>query len=383
MKRIFLFAGESSGDLHGSYLAKELKSNLSEVLIEGVPGPRMRLEGVQPVLKMEDFEVMGLTDVLCSLPMLYRHFQTVRNHILKTTPDVIVLIDYPGFNLRLAASLRKKGFKGRIVQYISPSVWAWGKHRIDDMSNHLDLLLTIYPFEAKYFNGYPLKVEYVGNPLNEYIVNHTYDDSWKQKIGMPQNNPIIALFPGSRKSEIALNMPFLLQAAEKCINAYPNTIIGLSCSHPEATIAFQKQMSPTLKQALFQVPKEYTYELMRDCTTAAAKSGTVTLELALHQIPTVVIYKTTWINRLYVKYFLKTTLPYYCIANILAGEQVFPELIEKIVTTEDLFTLLNGLHKKGSARTSCLEQCRSLQNSLGQHPASSRAAQLISDLISC
>src|SRR5262249_37561778 len=133
MKKLYIFAGEKSGDLHGSHLVSKLQDISSGLHFEGVAGPKMREQGVKGPLRMEDFEVIGLTDVLISLPKLYKQFYSVRNYILKTNPEAVILIDYPGFNLRLAKSLRDSGYSGKIIQYVSPTVWAWGKHRIDSM----------------------------------------------------------------------------------------------------------------------------------------------------------------------------------------------------------------------------------------------------------
>ena len=198
LEKLFIFSGEPSGDLHGSHLVHALRKQLPSILIEGVPGPKMRAQGVISILQMEDFEVMGFSDVICHLPKLARQFYQLRNHILSTRPKGVVLIDYPGFNLRMAAALRKKGYQGKIIQYVSPSVWAWGKHRIEMMANTLDILLTIYPFENQYFQGSSLNVEYVGNPLYEYIKTYHYDEQWKKKLNLAETNNLIALFPGSR-----------------------------------------------------------------------------------------------------------------------------------------------------------------------------------------
>ncbi len=150
-RHYFIFAGEASGDLHGGPLVKALKQLNPASTITGVAGPAMRAQGVECLIPMEEFQVMGFSDVLAAFPKLWRQFHQVRDTILTTKPEVVILIDYPGFNLRLAKALRKKGFQGKIVQMICPTVWAWGKNRIHTMVNTLDLLLTIYPFEADCF----------------------------------------------------------------------------------------------------------------------------------------------------------------------------------------------------------------------------------------
>lgn len=384
-KHIFMFAGEPSGDLHGSRLTRILKEKSSEISVEGVAGPKMRQEGVYGPLTMEDFEVMGFTDVLRAFPKLYSHFYCIRDTIIKSIPDAVVLIDYPGFNLRLAKSLRAKGFQGKIIHYISPSVWAWGKHRIVGMEKTLDLLLTIYPFEAAHFSKTTLNVNYVGSPLQEYISRHSYDAQWQKKLGIPHSKQLVALFPGSRKGEIARNLPIILEAASTLKENNPEVIFGISCFN-YATQQFldeHLEQFPILKNALYRIPKDYTYELMKDSRCAIAKSGTVTLELALHQCPTVVVYKLSLMNRFYAQYLLKVNLPFYCIVNILAQKEVFPELIENGLTPQNLYEQTQSLLRDGTKRETCLETCREIDKSLGTNDANTKAAEAILRVIQC
>jgi len=381
---LFVFAGEPSGDLHGSALVHALKKKQPGLTIKGVAGPRMRKENVQGPLTMEDFEVMGFTDVILSLPRLIRQFYQVRNAILEQQPHAVILIDYPGFNLRMAKALRAKKYRGKIIQYVSPSVWAWGQHRITEMEKSLDLLMTIYPFETSYFSKSSLNVQYVGSPIKEQISRYTYKNDWKDALGIPGSKHLVALFPGSRSGEISRNLPVILEAASRLKQTNPETIFGISCINELYQNEMQKLISnfPLLKDAVFFVPKIYTYELMRDCRCAIAKSGTVTLELALHGCPTVVTYKLTRINRLYAKFILKTNLPFYCIVNVLAGKEVFPELIRIEATPTNLYHHLNTLFTDGRERNTCLTHCHNLSHAIGASHASTNAADAILGLLS-
>lgn len=384
-KKIFIFAGEPSGDLHGSRLAQILKIKAPEISITGVSGPKMRQESVRGPLIMEDFEVMGLTDVILALPKLYRHFHTVRNSILHSAPDAVVLIDYPGFNLRMAKALRKKEFKGKIIHYISPSVWAHGKHRIVEMEKTLDMLLTIYPFEAAHFSKTNLNVNYVGSPLQEYLSQYNYQNDWKTKLGIPDTKKLVAIFPGSRKGEIARNLPLILEATEMLIQNDPDIIFGISCFN-EATKSFLETHTgtyPHLKDALYQIPKKYSYELMRDSRCAIAKSGTVTLELALHKCPTVVVYKLSTINYIYAKHILRLKLPHYCIVNILAQREVFPELIEHGLDSPNIYKQVKSLLEDGEKRCSCIQSCHEIDSSLGTNDANTKASEAILRCMQC
>lgn len=382
MKRIFIFSGEQSGDLHGSHLVKALKKDLPGVCIEGVVGHKMHAEGVTPILRIEDFEVMGITDVLLAIPKLYKQFYFILDRILSFDPEAVILIDYPGFNLRLAKALRKKGYRGKLIQYVAPTVWAHGKHRVEHMAKVYDLLITIYPFESAYFKNTDLQVSYAGNPLCDYIKNHNCATNWKALVDMPESDSLVSLFPGSRESEIKRNLPILLEAADKLKQKHSEIIFGVSCSHSIVNQILNKKRHrfQSLQDAIFCVPKEYTYELMRSSCLAAAKSGTVALELALHGCPSVVIYKLTTLNRFYAKYILKLQLPHYCIVNILAGQRVFPELIEKDLSAKNLMEQLSTLYSEKKLREKCIDACHSLHASLNKGDASRQAVNAILNL---
>ncbi|MBS4168021.1 lipid-A-disaccharide synthase [Parachlamydia sp. AcF125] len=381
---IFFFAGEQSGDLHGQNLLQNLRQKLPGYAFTGVGGPLMRPFLSSSILKMEDFEVMGFSDVLRALPKLIRQFYQVRNAILDTQPAAVVLIDYPGFNLRLAKSLRKKGYKGKIAQYICPSVWAWGKERIEHMANTLDLLLSILPFEKELFSHTPLHVEYIGNPLLTTIKGHSYHPHWIELLGIKPAAQLIALFPGSRKGEIQRNLPIQLKVAQ--LMRREDRTFALSCAHPGIIPVMQSILEEThlkLHRDIFLVPKAYTYELMKDSHAAIAKSGTVTLELALHQRPSTVIYQLTALNRFIAKYILRLNLPYYSIANILAQKQIFPELIATGLTPKNVYAKMEDLSNPDSAnRQMCIQNCRDLIPLLAQksHPFE-QATQAILEML--
>lgn len=377
---LFLVCGERSGDLHGSTLVKALISKSKNLHLSGVAGPQMRREGVVPFLEMERFEVMGFSDVLAALPRLFRYFYKIRKHVMQQKPEAVVLIDFPGFNLRLAKTLRKSGYKGKIIQYISPTVWAWGRKRIETMSQSLDLLLSIYPFETKFLNS--LNTCYVGNPIVEYVQKHQYDHRWKEKLKIPVSKRLIALFPGSRGGEVKRNLPIMLEAAAQYREKYPDALFAISSLHADvAKILEAKQFSSSLREAFVLIPSEYNYELMHEARSALAKSGTVCLELALHGIPTVVVYQLSSLNRFIAKRFLKLSLPYYCIVNILSEKQVYPELIEEKLTVAKLLQQLQLIDNNESVRQTCTAACADLAQHLGNSTAGAAAADQIVRLL--
>lgn len=384
MTSYFLFAGEPSGDLHGSRLMQALKATGNSSHFIGIGGPLMRSEGVKGPLKMEDFQVMGFSDVIKAFPKLCKAFYCVRDFILDQKPQIVILIDYPGFNLRLAKSLRKKGYRGKIVQYICPTVWAHGKNRIHTMADTLDLLLTILPFEADYFAHTPLQVAYIGNPLVDNLKNWQCNKNWHSQIGLPSTDHLIALFPGSRQAEIKRHTPLMLHAASHFKHHHPQAHFALSYAN-EDMLPFMhaEAVKTSLKVGhdLFFVPAKFRYELMHDCILALAKSGTVTLELALLNKPSLVVYELSHLNYLMAKYILKLSLPHYSLANILGKKEIYPEIIGTNLNSSLIGTKLAELHKDRAKQKQMAFECLKIAAQLGDLPTHQMAARCIQELL--
>ena len=358
---LFLFAGEKSGDKIGGKLLAALKKERPSLHAVGVGGKELLEAGLEPFLPLEPFEVMGFSDVLKRLPKLVPLFYRVKNQILSLNPKAVVLIDYVTFNLKLARHLRKGGYKGKIIQYVSPSVWAWGEHRKEQMTSTLDLLLTIFPFEKACFSETPLHVAYAGHPLaRPFPLDHK------------RENSLILLFPGSRPAEIKRNFPLQLQAAKELLKIMPQAVFAVS--------AVDKSLLPPSPLPLTFFPPEENSLWMEKGTVALAKSGTITLELALHGCPTVVHYVLTPLNRFYARYILKVKLQRFCIVNLIAGREVFPEFIADMPTPATLASALATLAEHTPARTACLAGCREVSEAL--HPPATPASSYILSLLS-
>jgi lipid-A-disaccharide synthase len=368
---LFIFAGEPSGDLHGAKLLKALYALRPDLQVSGVGGPHMRAVGMQCVMPMENFQVMGFIDVFWALPKLIRQFYAVRRAILEQNPKAVVLIDYPGFNLRMETHLRKQGYRGFLCHYICPSVWAWGKKRIPLLAKNLDLLLTILPFEAKYFSHTPLKVEYVGHPLVKTIQEHTY-----HPLPIPEGKRLVGLFPGSRKKELLRNFSVQLRVAKRLLDSHPDLFFGVSVANSR----FLPLIQEMIRQAGLEekvLLTDATYDLMKSCAFAIAKSGTVTLELALHGVPTAVTYGISPLDLFIAKHLLRIRLPYYCIVNIICQKEVFPELIGPYLTFDALFQAMHTLISEKGKQHECQKKLEELRQLLQDSDASAKAAQLI------
>lgn len=382
--QFFIFAGEPSGDLHASHVIRSLRPLLPTAQMMGVGGPLMRQAGIQQFLPMEEFLVMGITDVIFALPKLRRNFYKVLQFILEKQPEGVLFVDYPGFNLRMAAALRKRGYKGKLIHYISPMVWVHGAKRIQKMEKNLDLLLLIYPFEQSYYEKSSLTTHYVGNPLVEYLQLYPYSPQNLGPLAEIPSRQLVGVFPGSRKSEIQRNLSKILQSVKELKKQHPLLQFAIPLAHDHLRIPIAEQVELAglqLGKDLHLRPQESIYDLMSRCHLALATSGTVTLELCLHRVPTVIVYDLSFLNAWIAHYVMKVDLPFYGLPNILANRQVFPELIYKQFTSEQLTLHATRLLKDGPERTSCLEGCEHVISQLQQNQASHEVAKSIAHLL--
>ncbi|MBT3394790.1 MAG: lipid-A-disaccharide synthase [Waddliaceae bacterium] len=379
-RSIFLFAGEPSGDILGSELLKKLLKDNEHLIIEGVGGPKMRTNGMESIVPMEKFLVMGFSAIIKAFPRLRKLFYYLVDTIIAKHYDAVVLIDYPGFNLRLAKALKKKGYEGKIVHYVAPSVWAWKKGRIQHMEKTLDLLITTFPFEAKHFADTSLTVRYAGHPLLEKIAKHRYYENWKDHCSIPDGDDIVAIFPGSRNSEITNNLDIILGAAEIFHKKHPSAVFAVSAANDAIATRIKEHISRYSLfsgRKLFIVPHTYTYELMKESRYAMATSGTVTLELAAHETPTVVIYNVTFFNWFLAKHIFKIKLPHYCIVNIICDKEVFPEVIGKDLSATDIAEKLLVFADDEGHKKRCIKGCNDMKDLMRYDDASAQAANEI------
>lgn len=336
----------------------------SEYVFQGVGGPLMCATGLHPLLPLSRFGQMGFFAVLRHFRRLKKDFYFLLETVMQQKPDLVLLIDFPGWNLRFSQALRKRGFSGRIVQYVCPSVWAHGKHRIQQMVNTLDLLLTLYPFEPPLFSHTHLQVQFVGHPLLEVPPPSSLSGQTKP--------PLLALFPGSREQEVIRHAPLFLQAAALMEQECPGMQFALSCLSESFQSQLEKNIrtyAPQMVDRVKIVPYSQKETLLQAATFAIAKSGTVTLELALHQIPTIAVYNLSYIDFLVAKYLWRIQLPFYCLVNLLAEKEIFPEYIGPHIHPSLLATAAGSLWQNPMARKNMQDACAGLRARL-QSPLS-------------
>ncbi|NGX61906.1 MAG: Lipid-A-disaccharide synthase [Chlamydiae bacterium] len=354
----FLIAGEQSGDLLGGKLVEALRRKIPQIPLEGVGGAQMKDAGMEIIHPMERFQVMGFWDVFRALPKLLCDFRKLTQRILQEQPEGVIFIDYPDFNMLLARRLRKKGYKGKLIHYVCPSVWAWRKKRVHSLAKTLDLLLAILPFEKECFSETKLPVSYVGHPLVATLESHSYMNTPKT------SKPILALFPGSRTGEINRNLPLQWKVAQAFSNRYT---IAVSV----ARSAVEEEIRKHLPEEILLVPGESRYELMKEAKLALATSGTVVLELGLHSVPTVVTYQLPLLNYLLGRYLFRILLTSYTLVNLICEKTVFPEFIHRKIDPKEVILALQSFENDS---TLVEQECARLRALLQTHDASEKAA---------
>lgn len=364
--KYYIIAGEASGDLHGSNLMKALYQEDASADIRFWGGDLMQSVGGTLVKHYRDLAFMGFAEVVMNLKTILNNISFCKNDIEKFHPDVIIFIDYPGFNMRIAQWAKKRGIKTHY--YIAPQIWAWKENRINAVKRDFDKLFVILPFEKDFFEKkHHFPVDFVGHPLIDAIQNRkpTDENEFRKEYQLDER-PIIALLPGSRKQEIAKMLSVMLSVVDD-FPAYQFVIAGA----PSQEYSFYQQF---LSRKNVKFISNKTYDLLSVAKAALVTSGTATLETALFNVPEVVCYKGSWISYQIAKRII--TLKYISLVNLIMDEEVVTELIQEKFNTENLKKELEKLLDE-SHRKLLLEKYHLLENKLGGIGASSKTAKFI------
>ncbi len=366
-----VIAGEISGDMHAGAVIRELRRRRPELDVFGIGGDELAQAGMQIHYHARDMAVLGLTEVLLRIRFFRRVFREMLALARERRPNAVLLVDYPGFNLRFAEQAHSAGLK--VIYYVCPQVWAWNRRRIPKIARIVDRLLTIFPFEADVFKNHNLRVDFVGHPLATLAAAELSAPAaelpWAGK-------PKIALLPGSRYHEIKRILPVLAQAAALLRAKEPNA--GFIVAAPSAEVAGwvrntldqQSTLPPNLS-----VVAGKTRAILRQADAAWVASGTATIETALMNCPMIVVYRvawaTYWLGRMLIR------VPHLGMVNLVAGRQVCPEFIQSAATPCALADALLPLLNEGPLRTNMLQELRRVRQMLGEGDAAARAAEII------
>lgn len=361
--KYYIIAGEASGDLHGSNLVKELRRADPQAQVRCWGGDLMAAAGGEVVKHYRDLAFMGFAEVARNLPTILRNMKFCKEDVARYRPDVLVLVDYPGFNLRIAKWAKAQGFK--VVYYISPTVWAWKENRIKTIRKVVDKMLVILPFEEPFYRARDYRVEYVGHPLvqvvNEFLLSHP------GPADPPKN--LVALLPGSRKQEIVSKLPVMLEAA-KALPQYQFVVARAPGLDEEFYRPFLQPY------ANVRTVDNQTYALLAQASAALVASGTATLETALFGVPQVVCYKTSTITYEIARRLLK--IKYISLVNLIMDKPVVTELIQHDLTVKNIVRELRAIMEDGPHRQGMLRDYEALRHLLQQGGnASAKAARSI------
>ena len=340
--KYYIIAGEASGDLHASNIIKEIKHNDSNAVFRGWGGDLMENEGVELVNHYREHNYMGFWEVIKQLKTILSNIKNCKKDIEDFSPDGLILVDFPGFNLRIAKHFSNKNFP--VLYYISPKVWAWKENRVEQIKKYVAQLYVILPFEVEFFKNHGIEVNYVGHPLVNHIDNfknnNAIDKKEFLKLYSKDNKPIIALLPGSRYQEISKKLPIMLNAANNFSKNYSVVIGGLN--------DFKELYHSIIKEdENISVIYNDTYNLINNAHAALVTSGTATLETALFNVPQVVCYKTSWISYVIGKALVK--IKFISLVNLILNNESVKELIQSDLNkenlTDELSNILNDNHR--------------------------------------
>jgi len=365
--KYYLVAGEASGDLHGANLMKALKVEDSHAVFRYFGGDKMQAEGGELVKHYADMAFMGFTEVVLNLRTIFKNMKACKEDVLGWKPDVLILIDFPGFNLKIADFAKANGIK--VCYYISPKVWAWNQKRVLKIKKIVDHLFCILPFEVDFYHEWGMEVDYVGNPLLDEIAQFNPDADFrvKHQIG---DQKIIALLPGSRKQEIERLLPVMLSVTEN----YPDYTFVIAAA-PTFSEGYYQQFTGQKKVHLLF---NNTYNLLNVAHAAIVASGTATLETALFEVPQVVVYKGGTISIAIARMLVK--IKFISLVNLIVNKKIVTELIQEDCNpqrvNQELVQILAG-----EGRNEMLYNYQELLGLMGKPGASAKTAQLITSYL--
>ncbi|MCB9361585.1 MAG: lipid-A-disaccharide synthase [Flavobacteriales bacterium] len=366
--KYYIIAGEASGDLHASNLIKELKNTDTNAEFRCWGGDLMQAQGATIVKHYRDLAFMGFAEVLMNIRTIFKNLAFCKEDIKQYQPDVIIFIDYPGFNLKIAEWAKAENFK--TFYYISPQIWAWKQNRVHKIKKCIDKMFVILPFEKGFYKKFDMDVDFVGHPLLDAIVNRNKlpFETFCSENGLSKK-PIIALLPGSRKQEISKMLPILLSITNK-FTEYQFVIAGAPSQ--------DKSVYETFLDKNVSIIENKTYQLLEQSSAALVTSGTATLETALFNVPQVVCYKGNKISFLIAKAIVK--VKYISLVNLIMDNEVVTELIQDKLTTKNLVKELEKLLNPDN-NSVITQKYTDLQTKLGGNGASRRTAQLMTQYL--
>lgn len=367
-KRLYFVAGEASGDEHGAALMRSLRELRPDLEFHGRGGPLMKEVAGDAFLNWSDAAaVVGLWEVVKRYGYFRQQFEQTLREIAAVNPGAVVLIDYPGFNLRLARVLRKRSPRLKIIYYISPQVWAWNRGRIGQMARFLDLMLCIFPFEAKLYNQSDLRTIFVGHPMVENLE--------KRLSGEPRDPNLVGLLPGSRSREVKKIFPVMLRAASEIAAQRPGTRFEIAAASPSLASEIRNFLARSSLGELVQITTGDASGAMQRATAGMVASGTATLEAAFFRLPFVLVYKVSWPTYFAARLVMKTR--FLGMPNVLADREIVPEFLQHEARPGAIAHSVLQLMNEPATREQMISDFDAVIEKLGETGASGKGAEAI------
>ena len=375
MPKVTIVAGEPSGDLHASHVARHLKALCPDITLFGMGGDQMEAASVTLDLHIRDSAVMGFADILTVLPMFLRKQAYLKRRIREEPPDVLLLVDFADFNMPLAKFARRQGVP--VVYYIPPKAWAWRPNRARKLAKWANVVAAIFPFEAEFYRNAGANAEFVGHPLVDFARTSLTVPEARERLNLRQDAPVIGLMPGSRRSEIRHILPVMLKAAAEVAEVYPNAqwILPLAPGISHTLIANCQQALPNTDIPPIKIVEEMTYVAMRAATLLLVTSGTATLEATCIGTPMLILFRTTTFNWRVVKAL--TPLNRSGLPNLIAGRDIVPELLQTELTPTALTALTLDFLRDPAKREAQQAALQAVHAELGTAGAAERTAKLV------
>ncbi|MDQ7073755.1 MAG: lipid-A-disaccharide synthase [Gammaproteobacteria bacterium] len=369
--KVMISAGEASGDLHAANLLAELKGLDLELECYGMGGSLLAAEGMELLLDCRELSVVGLVEVLLQYRKIIRHLHSLEKVLEERRPDLLITVDYPGFNLKLAKFARDRGIK--VIHYISPQVWAWRAGRVKQIAAAVDHIAVLFPFEEAIYQQASVPVTFVGHPLVDQVKTELTTQQAKQKFQLDNSDKTIGLMPGSRNSEIERLLPVLLESAQSLQQRFGklNFILPLASSIKLSQLKSQIEQSG-LK---IQVVQNQTHDAITACDAVITASGTATLEIALLGVPMVIVYKVNALSFAIARRLMK--IPYIGLANIVAGQRVVQEFLQQDAKADLIADEIEKLLSDAAYHAQVCQHLSKIKAKMGRGGGSLNMAMLI------
>ena len=372
-----IVAGERSGDVYGAGLAQALRARLPGVEIFGAGGHAMREAGVDTVVDSHEIAIAGITEVASGLPRVYRAFHKLLREVDGRHANLAILIDFPDFNLRLAGQLKKRGIP--VVYFVSPQVWAWRKGRVQTLKQRIAKMIVIFDFEKEIYEQAGVPVEYVGHPLVDKVYPSLTREDFFCQARLEPGVGTVALLPGSRQKEVSVNLPILLEAAQRLSSTRKLQFVIPVAPTIQQDWLFSIMPQASSSQVNIHTIMHATYDALQYSDVAVVTSGTATLEAAICERPMVMVYRVSGLTWLVGK--LLVNVQHFCIVNILAKRELVPELMQQDFTAANVAAQVEYLLDHPEAREEMIRGFQALKSRLGQGGAIERAADAVVEVL--